>query len=76
MGKSLGIYYPSGKVCLTPKLIRCSAEYVDIVILHELVHSLCGGHDQKFYDTMRYYGGERAVAVDKEYIGCNCDGDL
>ena len=75
-GKNLGIYYPSGKVCLTPKLIRCSAEYVDVVILHELVHSLCGDHDQKFYDTMRHYGGERAVAVDKEYIGCNCDGDL
>jgi predicted metal-dependent hydrolase len=49
---------------------------VDVVILHELVHSLCDDHDQKFYDTMRYYGGEKAVAVDKGYIGCNCDGDL
>lgn len=75
--KNLGTYYPnSGVVDFSYLLIKSSVEYVDTVILHELVHSLCGNHDKHFYDTMRHYGTERAVAIDKNAIGYNGYGEL
>ena len=51
--------------------ILAALEFVDAVILHELVHSLCKFHDKKFYDTLGHYGGQRVVEVDKNSIGAN-----
>ncbi len=72
VSKSWGRYYiKSGVVDLSYLLMKCSPEFVDAVILHELVHSLCKFHDKKFYDTLLQYGGERIVEVDKNSIGAN-----
>lgn len=72
-----GFYHcKSAMVLLDYRLMKSSAEFVDVVILHELVHSLCKNHDKKFYDTLLHYGTERAVAVDKGSIGYNGSSDL
>ena len=72
VAKSWGYYhYKSGVVSLSYFLMKCTAEFVDAVIIHELVHSLCKRHDKKFYDTLLQYGGERVVEVDKNSIGAN-----
>jgi predicted metal-dependent hydrolase len=66
----------SGVVYLDYNLMKCSEEFIDTVILHELVHSICKNHDKRFYETMSRYGTERAVAVDKENIGYNGNREL
>lgn len=72
VAKSWGYYhYSSGVVSLSYYLMKCTPEFVDAVILHELVHSLCKFHDKKFYDTLGHYGGQRVVEVDKNSIGAN-----
>ena len=72
-----GMYFcNSGVVYLDYNLMKCSAEFIDTVILHELVHSICKNHDKRFYETMSRYGTERAVAVDKENIGYNGNREL
>ena len=72
VAKSWGYYhYRSGVVSLSYYLMKCTPEFVDAVILHELVHSLCKFHDKKFYDTLGHYGGQRVVEVDKNSIGAN-----
>ena len=73
MNKRWGYYhFRSGVVSLSWHLIKCSAEFTDIVIIHELVHSKVRNHGSYFYKALsRYAGGERAVKVDKEEIGAN-----
>lgn len=72
VSKRWGIYYRnSGVVKLSYYLMKCTEEFVDAVILHELIHSLCPNHDSRFYDTLLRYGGQRVVDVDRGNIGAN-----
>ncbi|MBQ9138002.1 MAG: DUF45 domain-containing protein [Alistipes sp.] len=70
--KRWGCYFLKSKVVyLSYYLMKCSAEFVDSVIVHELVHSLCKYHNNYFYATLRKYGGERLLEVDRKRIGEN-----
>ena len=77
MNKRWGYYhFRSGVVSLSWHLIKCSAEFTDIVIIHELVHSKIRNHGSYFYKALSRYAGERGVKVDKNEIGANKSLDI
>lgn len=43
------------KITINYDLIKTPKELIDYVMLHELIHFLCKGHDKKFYNFMDIY---------------------
>ncbi|MDD2597909.1 MAG: SprT family zinc-dependent metalloprotease [Kiritimatiellae bacterium] len=51
-----GSYSPRTKrVCLNLKLIKLDLALIDYIIIHELCHITCHGHNQDFYDLLESY---------------------
>lgn len=51
-----GSYAPrTRRVCLNLKLIKLDLTLIDYIIIHELCHITCHGHNQDFYDLLESY---------------------
>jgi len=49
MNKRWGSCTPSGIITFNTDLIKAPSHCIDYVILHEIIHLIHGGHNQKFY---------------------------
>ena len=77
MNRRWGYYhFRSGVVSLSWHLIKSSSEFVDVVIIHELIHSKIRNHNSYFYKALSRYAGERGVKVDRGEIGANHSTDI
>ena len=52
MPRRWGSWTPSGRISLSPDLIRAPTAYIDHVITHELIHLIHPHYGQSFYDLL------------------------
>lgn len=59
----------SGRICLNIQLMRLPDELIDLVILHELTHTLHMDHSKAFYADLDKFLGGRHAALNKALKG-------
>ena len=56
---------------LSYHLLKSTSDFVDAVIVHELIHNLRYQHDDQFYKLMEQYSSRELAETDKKEIGAS-----